>query len=116
MSFGTAAHSFMNGKRWWNFSSLSKYISEIENEGTAVRNFEILTEDEKLNEYVMLALRSSGLDKDKFNKIFENKWLYQKEDYFNKLVKNNFAKIDSGTIKLTKKGYAVCDEILKNLL
>jgi len=116
LSFGTAAHSFMNGKRWWNFSSLSKYISEIENKGTAVRNFEILTEDEKLNEYVMLALRSSGLDKDKFNKIFENKWLYQKEDYFNKLVKNNFAKIDSGTIKLTKKGYAVCDEILKNLL
>ncbi len=116
LSFGTAAHSFMNGKRWWNFSSLSKYISEIENEGTAVRNFEILTEDEKLNEYVMLALRSNGLNINKFKQKFGNEWLNQKENYFDELVENNFADLNSETIKLTKQGYAVCDEILKNLL
>ena len=26
LSFGPSAHSFVDGKRWWNFSSLKKYI------------------------------------------------------------------------------------------
>jgi oxygen-independent coproporphyrinogen III oxidase len=30
LGLGPSAHSFMDGKRWWNYSSLKKYISEIE--------------------------------------------------------------------------------------
>ncbi|MCH7972691.1 MAG: radical SAM family heme chaperone HemW [Bacteroidetes bacterium] len=116
LSFGTAAHSFVNGKRWWNFSSLKKYISEIKNCGTAVRNFEVLTKEQKLNEYVMLSLRSKGLNKNEFTEKFGSAWLKEKEDYFSKLIKNDFFKNNSETIKLTKHGYAICDEIIKNLL
>lgn len=116
LSFGTAAHSFINGKRLWNFSSLKKYISEINTNGNAVRSFEVLTEEQKLNEYVMLALRSDGLDKNKFQQSFGNEWLNQKKDYFKKLAENKFVEFNLDTIKLTKQGYAICDEILKNLL
>ena len=42
LSFGTAAHSFVDGKRWWNFSSLKKYIAEIEQNGNAVRGDEVI--------------------------------------------------------------------------
>ena len=116
LSFGTAAHSFMNGKRWWNFSSLKMYISKINDYGSAVRSFEVLSEEQKINEFVMLALRSSGLNKNKFKQNFGNEWLIQKEEHFNKLAENNFTELDSETIRLTKNGYAICDEILKNLL
>ena len=116
LSFGTAAHSFINGKRWWNYSSLTKYISEINTNGNAVRSSEELTEGQKLNEYVMLALRSDGLDKNKFQQNFGNEWLKEKEGYFLKLIENNFVENNSQSIKLTKHGYAICDEILKNLL
>ncbi len=116
LSFGTAAHSFVNGKRWWNFSSLKKYISEINNYGSAVRNYEVLTKEQKLNEYVMLSLRSNGLNKKEFREKFGGEWLKEKEGYFSKLIENNFAENNSQSIKLTKHGYAVCDEILKNLL
>ncbi|MCH8325831.1 MAG: radical SAM family heme chaperone HemW [Bacteroidetes bacterium] len=116
LSFGTAAHSFVNGKRWWNFSSLKKYISEINNKGSAVRNFEILTKEQKLNEYVMLSLRSKGLNKNEFTEKYGSAWLIEKEDYFSKLIENNFLENNSESIKLTKHGYAICDEIIKNLL
>jgi len=116
LSFGTAAHSFANGKRWWNFSSLKKYISEINNCGSAVRNYEVLTKEQKLNEYVMLSLRSSGLNKKEFREKFGGEWLKEKEDYFLILIEKDFIESNSETIKLTNRGYAVCDEILKNLL
>lgn len=116
LSFGTASHSFMNGKRWWNYSSLTKYISEINANGNAVRSFEVLTDEQKLNEYVMLSLRSNGLNKIKFSENFGSEWLNSKENYFKELYKNNFVENLGENIKLTKHGYAICDEILKNLL
>jgi len=116
LSFGTASHSFIDGKRWWDFSSLTKYISEINNNGNAVRSIEVLTDDQKLNEYVMLALRSNGLNKSKFKKIFGNVWLNSKGNHFSKMIENNLIGDICGNLKLTKHGYAICDEILKNLL
>ena len=50
LGFGTSSHSFVNGKRWWNYSSLKKYISEIEINDHAVANSEIISPEEKHNE------------------------------------------------------------------
>ncbi len=147
LSFGTSAHSFMNGKRWWNFSSLKKYIHEIETNGNAEAGSEIINEKQQVDEYVMLALRSSGLDIEEFNEKFNGgkalvsaaeisgtikkegtsehlpvhtfspaNWIKEKNDYFIRLKNQNLLEIDDHFIRLTKKGYAVCDEILGNLL
>jgi oxygen-independent coproporphyrinogen III oxidase len=116
LSFGTSSHSFVDGKRWWNFSSLKKYISEIEKNNNAVANSELLNEEEKLNEYVMLALRSRGLDITEFKNKFGEKWLGSNFPYFTELVKQNYISLDDKNIRFTKKGYAVCDEILNHIL
>ena len=116
LSFGTSAHSFMNGKRWWNFSSLKKYISEIELKGNAVANYEILNEKQKLNEYIMLALRSKGIDLNEFKNNFDSGWLDKNYSYFKKLNSKNLLDMSNDYISLTRKGYAVCDEIVKNLV
>lgn len=112
LSFGTSAHSFMNGKRWWNFSSLKKYIHEIETQGNAEAGSEIVSEKQRIDEYVMLALRSSGLEL----KECPSNWIKEKNDYLIQLKNQNLLEIDDHFIRLTKKGYAVCDEILANLL
>ncbi len=62
LSFGTSAHSFMDRKRWWNFSSLKRYINELEKNQNAVAGFESINDEQQLNEYIMLALRSNGLN------------------------------------------------------
>ncbi|MGD8306284.1 MAG: radical SAM family heme chaperone HemW [Ignavibacteria bacterium] len=116
LGFGTSSHSFVNGKRWWNYSSLRKYINEIKKNSYAIANSEILSEKEKHNEYVMLALRSSGIILDDYKKIFGKKWLDENYTYFEKLKNQNLVKLNGDVMKLTAKGYAVCDEILKNIL
>ncbi len=116
LSFGTSAHSFVNGKRWWNFSSLKKYILEIDNNGHAIAGSEDINKVQQFNEYVMLALRSSGLDLNEFKNMFGTNWINGKYDYFNKLIDKNLVSMDEDYLRLTPKGYAVCDEILKAIL
>ena len=116
LSFGTSAHSFVDGKRWWNYSSLKKYISEIELNNHAIMNSEIISKDQMHDEYVMLALRSSGLDLDDYRKRFSDDWIKKNYAYFKLLENEHHLSIDNNWIKLTAKGYAVCDEILKNIL
>lgn len=116
LGFGPSAHSFIQNKRWWNFSSLKKYISEVNQKNHALMNFEILSNDQQHEEYVMLALRSSGLNLQEYNKRFSDEWLTRNYQYLENLQKENYLKLDHSNIKLTSKGYAVCDEILKNIL
>ena len=117
--FGTSAHSFIDGKRWWNFSSLKMYNDKVEKAGNAVAGSEVINEESAINEFVMLELRSSGLNLKNFEDRFGSEmreWLKKKYAYFELLKNQNFVTIDDNNVKLTAKGYAICDEILKELL
>jgi oxygen-independent coproporphyrinogen III oxidase len=117
--FGTSAHSFIDGKRWWNLSSLKMYIDKIENSGNAVAGSEVISIEKAIDEFVMLELRSSGLNLKKFENRFgieTKEWLKNKYPYFELLKNQNFVTIDNGIVKLTLRGYAVCDEILAEIL
>ncbi|MFO7445226.1 MAG: radical SAM family heme chaperone HemW [Ignavibacteriaceae bacterium] len=119
LSFGPSAHSFAAGKRWWNFSSLKRYITEIEKTGKAVAGFELLNDEQKFDEYIMLAMRSGGLDIGEMKYMYKGKgqsWLNDNDAYLKILFEQNLIKRDSDKISLTKTGYAVCDEILSKLL
>jgi len=116
LSFGPSAHSFVDGKRWWNYSSLKRYISEIGTNNHAAAGYENINGKQRLEEYVMLALRSKGLDVIDFKDMFGEDWLNQKKNAFKKLADEGLIKIDKSFIRLTKNGYAVCDEILSNVL
>ena len=117
--FGTSAHSFIDGKRWWNFSSLKMYNDKVEKYGNAVAGSEVINNENAVNEFVMLELRSSGLNLRKFENRFgiETKdWLKNKYPYFELLKNQNFVTINDSIVKLTAKGYAICDEILAEIL
>ncbi|MDZ7625246.1 MAG: radical SAM family heme chaperone HemW [Ignavibacteriaceae bacterium] len=117
--FGTSAHSFIDGKRWWNFSSLKMYNDKVEKSGDAVAGSEAISTENAVNEYIMLELRSSGLNLKKFENRFGSEkedWLKNKYPYFELLKNQNFVTIDESVIKLTAKGYAICDEILAEII
>lgn len=116
LSFGPSAHSFVNGKRWWNYSSLKRYIAEIEKKNHAVSGCENIDQKQKLEEYVMLALRSKGLDVIDFKNKFGENWLKLKGNTFKELAHRHLLEINDYSIRLTKSGYALCDEILSNIL
>ena len=79
-------------------------------------NYEIISKEQMHDEYVMLALRSSGLDLENYEKRFSDSWIKKNNSYFQLLKNEHHLLIENNWIKLTSKGYAVCDEILKNIL
>lgn len=116
LGFGTSAHSFIDGERWWNYSGLNFYLESIKKKSNAVIGSEVLTSEQKLNEYVMLAFRSKGLDLQDFQQRFDTDFLSKNKEAISLLLKNNFIQLKENLITLTPKGYAVCDEILKNFI
>ena len=116
LGFGPSAHSFVNGKRWWNYSSLRRYINEIKMNGKAVAGSEIVNDRELFEEYIMLSLRSKGIDIPELQLKFGDAWLINKLNYFSLLQERELLTIDKNSIRLTKSGYALCDEILSEIL
>ncbi len=112
LSFGTSAHSFANGKRWWNLSSTRFYIDAMNKKGNAVAGEETLTQDQMLDEYVMLALRSSGLDLGKLGQMFGNSWYEINSKLIDEYVIQKLIFLKDNKLVLAAKGFAVCDELL----
>lgn len=112
LGIGPSAHSFIGSKRWWNYSPLNYYLRSIEKEGMAKRGEELLTDLEKLEEYVMLTLRSKGLNLDELNKLFGNSWFNTNKLLIEQLLNDGYIIQNNNLIKFTPKGYSLCDEIL----
>ncbi|MCF6268505.1 MAG: radical SAM family heme chaperone HemW [Melioribacteraceae bacterium] len=115
LGFGPSAHSFVDGKRWWNFSGVKQYVDKVQKRGDAICGDEHLSNEELQTEYIMLALRSKGLDLLNLNKKYGSEWLLKNEDFINELINNNYLFKRDNFIKFTDKGYSLCDEILLKL-
>ncbi len=115
LGFGTAAHSFVNGKRWWNYSSLKQYIDEVKTKKNAVRGKETLTNSEMLKESIMLSLRSKGLNLKNVTNYSQD-WYFKKEKIINSFKEKKYLQEKNGLLSCTKKGYLLCDEIIQNLI
>ncbi|MET0392411.1 MAG: radical SAM family heme chaperone HemW [Chitinophagaceae bacterium] len=60
--FGPSAHSFDGEARWWNVANNTRYIQSIQ-QGIIPLEKEVLTPEQRLNEYIMISLRTSeGLE------------------------------------------------------
>jgi oxygen-independent coproporphyrinogen-3 oxidase len=95
LGIGPSAHSFNGETRQWNVANNAKYIQSLEKAEIPAET-ELLTETNRLNEYIMTSLRTMwGLDLKKLNAIaggtaselvkaanryFENGWIEQKEE------------------------------------
>ncbi len=112
LGFGVSAHSFVRPKRWRNFGSLTFYLKSLNNSKPFIASSETLNKKEQTEEFVMLALRSNGLDLTKLRKLFGNDFIMKNKDFLDELVLNKFIIKSANIIKFTRKGYAVCDEIL----
>ncbi len=94
LGVGPSAHSYNSEARQWNIANNGKYIQSILQNNIPAET-EILTETDRLNEYIMTSLRTVwGLDIDKLNAIaaasanqllvaadtyFDRGWIIQKE-------------------------------------
>jgi len=111
LGFGPSAHSFWNGTRWWNLSNIMKYAQLIEQGTVPVGGKETLTSDQQKEEEVFLGLRSSGIDFGRFKKRYGSDLEQDYREVINRLLESRLATSDGKTLRLTSRGYALCDEI-----
>lgn len=116
LGFGPSAHSFWAGKRWWNLAHTVGYAERLEKGSFPVAGEEELTEEQLRDEAIFLGLRSDGIDVAGFRKRFQKDLLAEHKNTIDRLLASNLAIQEDGRLRLTAKGYSLCDEICCSFL
>ncbi len=109
--FGPSAHSYWNNSRMWNASSIKKYLDDIKMQQHAIVGQEELTKDKLRYEYIFLRLRSEGIDLHEFQSRFGSDFIQENNPAIKHFHDAGLMVSMNGIIRLTKKGFLVCDEI-----
>lgn len=107
IGIGAAASSFMNNARYENTSDLEEYISNIENDkqNKNIQLQELLNDESKIDEYMMLSLRKiSGVNISEFKRKFNQNPIIRYNKILEKLIKEELIEIDGNNIRLSSKG------------
>ena len=109
LGFGVAAHSYINGTRYSNTENILEYIENYTN-----KSYEKLTNQEKLEELIMLGLRTKrGVSLKKLEelgyKVLENKNAL-------KLLSLGIIKLNSTHLYITSKNFGIANQIILKLV
>lgn len=112
IGLGPSAHSLHNGKRWNNFRDIIKYNIFLQEGKLPIENEIILDEKMKKMEFIMLALRSTGVDYNRYYKFFNKNFYDEYKNSINELMENDLGRISGENFNLSEKGYKLTDEIV----
>ncbi len=115
LGIGPSAHSYDGTSRSWNVANNTKYIKSIE-EGILPSEIEILSKENKYNEYIMTGLRTKkGVSLEKVESEFGKKYSEYLLKQAENLLKNNLLILENETLKISKKGKFLSDGIAADL-
>jgi len=117
LGLGPSAHSFMNGVRFYNCSSLTEYFSSL-SKRELPREIDESGVDERISEAILLGLRTEwGVNKKKFMKRFaKDVFDYLDLTQIELLEKSGHLVVDDEKLKLTDEGFFVIDEVTRLLV
>jgi oxygen-independent coproporphyrinogen III oxidase len=116
LGLGPAAHSFNGDSRQWNIADLEKYISGIQS-GSHFRSIEILSEKDKLNEYILTGIRTKwGISLAEIRKQFGEKTAEKVLDSAQPYRKEGKLVLRDGILLLTRGGILISDQITVDLM
>jgi oxygen-independent coproporphyrinogen III oxidase len=114
LSFGPSAHSYWTNERWWNISNIAPYIEQLKKGTLPLAGGEHLSEAKLMEEAIFLGLRSEGIDFEQFHRRFGRNLSQENSTLISDLIQQGRARVDHGRLRLTAKGYLVCDEICQS--
>lgn len=109
--FGPSAHSFNGKTRQWNVANMKQYI-ESDTIEKVVEEEEVLTKEQRYNEYIMTSLRTNwGCDTVHIENVYGEKYVVLfEEEAVKHIEKNNIIK-ENSVYKLTKQAKIFADGI-----
>ena len=115
LGLGPSAHSYNGIERRWNVDNNNLYIKGI-NENRPEREKEILTSIQKLNEFIMISLRTKeGMDLIRLEKEFGLKEKDRIKSEIEKFKRHNLICINNSFVQLTDEGMLRADGIASEL-
>jgi oxygen-independent coproporphyrinogen-3 oxidase len=116
LGFGPSAHSFRGNRRWWNVSNLRTYCDSIGQGKLPVAGEEFLIPEQLFDEAVMLGLRGEGLDLGQLRSRYGVDLLANNAGEIERFEGDGLMLVEGERLRLTDKGYLLCDEICELLL
>jgi len=123
LGLGPSAHSFaalggeeLVGKRWWNLAALVPYLDSLEGGRLPVASCEHLDRKTMTNERILLGLRSNGVGLEALRGEGQDGLGAERGALVRELVSQGLAVLSSGTLRLTRQGFLVCDEIARRFM
>ncbi|MFO8235137.1 MAG: radical SAM family heme chaperone HemW [Bacteroidales bacterium] len=113
---GASAHSFDGNTREWNVADVKEYIASLNNRIIPSEK-EILTEDNKYNEYILTGLRTKwGINKKEILEKFGKQTLENIQTTAQKYIESGDMAENRGNYILTRKGFFIADYITSDLM
>lgn len=117
IGIGPAAHSYDGISRYWNISSLKKYIDESQKDSFKYSEYESLSLNDRYNEYIMISLRTMwGLEMDKIEQSFGKDYVKYTESTAKPLIEKNLLKKSGQNISISKQGIFLADQIIREFI
>ena len=114
---GSAAASYINGKRIKNISSVEEYINSINEKGEAVEEIINNSKNDNIEEFMFMGLRKiNGIDENEFKKRFSMNINDVDGKILNKYIDEGLLIRESGRIFLSEKGIEISNVIMADFL
>ncbi|EIF2085503.1 radical SAM family heme chaperone HemW [Clostridium perfringens] len=114
---GSAAASYINGKRIKNISSVEEYINSINEKGEAIEEIINNSKNDNMEEFMFMGLRKiNGIDENEFKNRFSMNINDVYGEILNKYIGEGLLIRDSGRIFLSEKGIEISNIIMADFL
>ncbi len=115
LGIGPSAHSYNGKERRWNIANNNIYIRNI-NEGAPEREKEILSLENKINEAIMIGLRTmEGLNLDVFEQLYGVEERSRLQNELKKFISQRWIVMNKSSAYLTEQGMLVADGVAASL-
>jgi len=111
IGLGCSANSYIDNYRFKNVDDIKIYFDLLSKNQEPINFSEELSQKDRIMETVYLELRADGLILENFALKYSFDILFELRGTLFSLLSAGFISIDEAKIRLTPKGYSICDEI-----
>lgn len=117
LGLGVAAHSYIDGYRYYNTKRLDTYIDDMKDGKSAVYSREYVSDEERREERIMLSLRTTkGLNLEKFKIDFNEDLLRTHTDVINRFIDKGMVEVKDNFLRIKNAYFAVSNSIIVELI
>ncbi len=117
LGLGVAAHSYIDGYRYYNTKRLDTYIDNLSEGKSPIYSREYVSDEERRTERIMLSLRTKkGLNLEKFKKDFNEDLLRSRSDIIKKMTDKKMIEVKDNFLRIKDDYFAVSNSIIVELI